>query len=209
MKSITNLDLSKYEKMYDNFDGGHDRKHFISVRKLAVSLAKKYAPDKIELAYIAATLHDIGLSVSRKNHELNGEKLIKKDKYLKTNLSKDDFKELCHAIRQHRASTGNPKTIVAKIVSDSDRNGGSNSSPQALIRSYNYGLKEFPGLSQDEQLLESAKHQMEKFSKGSYGRRTYFPETEERLDRICDPIISAYKKQDLKYLRSLVKSLVK
>lgn len=210
MSRITKLDLTKYEKLYDSFDSGHDKNHFLLVRKMAVLLAKKYAPDKIELAYIAATLHDIGLSVSRENHESDGEKLIRQDKYLKTNLSKDDFEEICHAVKEHRASTGNPKTILAKIISDADRGGGSHNSSEAFGRSYFYGLSNYKNTKDDEEILkEAAKHQSEKFAKGSYGRRTYFPETEKRLAKIYDPIVDAYKNQDWKYLKSLVKSLVK
>ena len=209
MIKITKLNLTKYEKLYDNFDAGHDRNHFISVRKMAVLLAKKYATDKIELAYIAATLHDIGLYVGRENHESDGEKIIRQDLYLSNNLSKEDFEEICHAVKEHRASTGNPQTILAKIISDADRGGGFGGSAEAFARSYVYGLEKFPELTEDEQVLRSAKHQSEKFSKGSYGRRTYFPETEKRLGEIYDPIIKAYQKEDLKYLKSLIKSLVK
>lgn len=209
MTSITKLDLSSYENMYDNFDGGHNINHCFAVRDMAVVLAKKYLPDKIELAYIAATLHDIGLSVSRENHESEGEKLIRRDQYLINNLSTDEIKEICHAVKEHRASTGNPQTILAKIISDADRGGGCDNSSQAFLRSYEYGLKNSPELTDDEQILKAAEHQSQKFAPDSYGRRTYFPETESRLGQIYDPIIKAYQKQNLKYLRSLVHPLVK
>lgn len=195
--------------MYDSFDAGHNLNHCVLVRKMAVLLAKKYLPEKVELAYIAATLHDIGISLGREEHESNGEKLIRQDKYLQDNLSKEDFEELCYAVKEHRASTGNPQTILAKIISDADRGGGSGSSSEALTRAYDYGLQKWPDLSEEEQILRAGKHQSEKFCEGSYGRRTYFPETEARLKRMYDPIINAYQKEDLKYLRSLIKSLVK
>jgi len=195
--------------MYDNFDGGHNRRHCLLVRKMAVLLAKKYLPEKVELAFIAATLHDIGLLIDRENHELEGEKLIRQDKYLKDNLSSKDFEELCHAVKEHRASTGNPQTILAKIISDSDRGGGSPKTNEAFSRSYFYGLKNNPELDEKDQILRAAKHQSEKFCQGGYGRRTYFPETEIRLAKVYDPIVDAYKKGDLNYFKSLIKSLVK
>lgn len=207
--NFTNLDLSRYEKMYQNFDGGHDIKHCFAVRDMAVLLAQKYLPDKVELAYIAATLHDIGLSVDRENHEIEGEKLIRQDKYLLDNLSPNDLEEICHAVKEHRASTGNPQTILAKIISDADRGGGTDSSAEAFLRSYYYGLKNYLNISDEEQIIRAAEHQSQKFAPGSYGRRTYFPETESRLSQIYDPIIKAYKNQDLKYLKSLVHPLVK
>ncbi|HBP51516.1 MAG: hypothetical protein US68_C0010G0077 [Candidatus Shapirobacteria bacterium GW2011_GWE1_38_10] len=203
-----NIDLSKHEALYGSFDGGHDRQHLIAVRNCALKLAKKYAPNKTDLVYIAATLHDIGLSIDRENHEIEGEKLIRSDLYLKSQLSPDDFEELCHSVGQHRASTGKPKSIVAKIISDADRGGGSNDPGEQFSRAYWYGKKNYPDLTDDEQIWRAAKHQTEKFSPGNYGRRTYFPETEIRLKKIIDPIIKAYKNQDLKFLKSLVKPLL-
>ena len=195
--------------MYNNFDGGHNINHCFTVRNMAVVLAQKYLPNKVEQSYIAATLHDIGLSVDRENHESEGEKLIRRDKYLLDNLSPDDIEEICHAVKEHRASTGNPQTILAKIISDADRGGGCDNSSQAFSRSYEYVLKNSPELTLEEQIKKAAEHQATKFTPGSYGRRTYFPETEERLKKIYDPIIIAYQKQDLKYLKSLIGRLVK
>jgi len=209
MNKFNKLDLSKYEKMYNTFDDGHNINHCFLVREMAVLLAKKYLPKKVELSYIAATLHDIGLSIGREEHELNGEKLIRQDEYLKNNLSKKDFEDLCHAVCEHRASTGNPQTILAKIISDADRGGGCYSASESLTRGYCYGLKKYPNLNEDEQILEAAKFQSEKFCEGGYGRRTYFPETEKRLKEVFNPIIKAWKKQDFKYLKSLIKTLVK
>ena len=204
---MVKLNLSKYEDLYDSFDDGHNRQHLIVVRNCALSLAKKYAPNKIDLVYIAATLHDIGLSVNREKHELYGEKIIRSDSKLTSQLSSADLEEICGAVREHRASTGNPKTIVAKIVNDADRGGGLDNPSEQFSRAYWYGKKNYTNISDNEQLLRAAKHQFEKFSPGSYGRRTYFPETEIRLQKIFTPILKAYQKQNWKYLRSLVRPL--
>lgn len=204
---MLNIDLSKYENLYDSFDGGHDRQHLNAVRNCALNLAKIYAPDKIDLVYIAATLHDIGLSVNREEHEIEGEKLIRSDPYIKSQLSSEDFEELCHAVGQHRASTGNPKTIVAKIISDADRGGGFDNPSDQFSRAYWYGKKNYLDISDEEQIWRAAKHQSEKFATNSYGRRTYFPETDLRLSKMMDPIIKAYQDRDLKFLQSLVKAL--
>ncbi|MFA5025541.1 MAG: HD domain-containing protein [Candidatus Shapirobacteria bacterium] len=203
------IDLSKYEDLYDSFDGGHNRQHLISVRNCALDLAKKYIPNKIDLVYLAATLHDIGLSVNRENHEVEGEKLIRSDSDIKSQLSSEDFEELCHAVGQHRASTGNPKTIVAQIISDADRGGGLNNPGEQFLRAYLYGKKNYLNLTDDEQILRAAEHQFQKFKPGSYGRRTYFPETNIRLNKIYDPIITAYKNKDVELLKTLIRPLLK
>lgn len=196
------INLRKYEDLYDNFDGGHDKRHLKMVRKIAVKLAKKYLPEKIDLVYMAATLHDIGLSIDRENHEIEGAELIKKDNYLKKYLG-NDFGLIVEAVREHRASTGNPKTILAKIISDADR--GSNSSKESFRRAFEYGLKNYPDLDRLGQIKRAAKHQAEKFAKDSYGRRVYFSETEKRLSRVYDPIINAYQKENWGYFEKLLK----
>ena len=198
------INLKKYEDLYDNFDGGHDKRHLKMVRKIAVKLAKKYFPDKIDLVYAAATLHDIGLSIDRENHEVEGAELIKKDKHLKEYFG-DEFELIVNAVREHRASTGNPKTILAKIISDADR--GSNSSKESFRRAFEYGLKNYPDLNSLEQIKRAAKHQAEKFAKGSYGRRVYFEETDKRLCRVYDPIINAYQKENWGYFEKLLKKI--
>ncbi|MFA4826920.1 MAG: HD domain-containing protein [Candidatus Shapirobacteria bacterium] len=203
------IDLSKYEDLYDSFDGGHNRQHLIAVRNCALFLSKKYTPDKIRLVYIAATLHDIGLSVNREEHEIAGEKIIRSDLKLIAQLSTEDLKEICHAVLEHRASTGKPKTVVAKIISDADRGGGLKDPGEQFLRPYLYGKSNYPELSEDEQILRAAKHQSEKFASDSYGRRTYFPETEIRLQRLFDPIIKAYKNNDMEFFRGLIKPLKK
>lgn len=136
------LDLSKYENLYDNFDAGHGRRHMEAVRKQAVELANKYAHDKVELAYIAATLHDFGISKNREDHEKNGEEMILADKTPPDSTS------------------------------------------DALLRGYNFGLKYFPKLTVDEQLLRVSKHLTEKFNKESVDMMVFFPETAQKIEAI-------------------------
>jgi uncharacterized protein len=197
------LDLTKYENLYDTFDAGHDRRHMEAVRKQAVELAKKYAPDKVELAYIAATLHDIGISKNREDHEKNGEEMILTDETLKSYLSAEDLKEVANAVREHRASNGNPETILAKIISDADKT-PPDSTRDAFLRGYNFGLKYFPELREDEQLIRVSEHLAEKFSKQRVESMVFFPETAEKIEAIFTPIIEAYQNNDFAFLRSLI-----
>lgn len=125
------LDLTNYENLYDTFDAGHDRRHLEAVRKQAV-----------ELAYIAATLHDIGISKNLEDHEKNGEEMILADKTPPDSTS------------------------------------------DALLRGYNFGLKYFPKLTVDEQLLRVSKHLTEKFNKESVDMMVFFPETAQKIEAI-------------------------
>lgn len=201
----TKVDLTKYEDMYDTFDSGHNRNHMEAVRKFAIELAQIYAPDKIELAWVAATLHDIGLSVSpdREVHEINGYNLIKNDKDIRDAYSKYDFEDILHAIREHRASRGKPETVIAKIVSDSDR--VSEDTYQTMKRTYDYNLEFFTDLNEEETMNMVVGHLKKKFGENGTGRRLYFKESLEILNKTFNPIFEAYDRKDYDTLLSFIK----
>jgi HD superfamily phosphodiesterase len=183
-------DLSKYEKMYTKFDEGHNLEHMKRVRKRAIKLSEKYAPDKVKIAYIAATLHDIGLSKGRKNHEIEGAKLISKDPYLKKILSSDELKEVVHSVAQHRASTGKPKSEIAKIISDADRSATTTS--YSLYRAIAFGIANIPNKDLKWYIERAVNHISDKYKKRGYGRRVYYPETEKMMGKIYDIIPKTY-----------------
>lgn len=198
----TKYNLTKYEEMYKTFDKGHNQTHMNLVRNFAVKLAKIYTPDKIEIAYVSATLHDIGLSIARGEHEQHGYKLIKKDKEIEKTYGEQDFKLILEGIKEHRASSGEPQSIVAKIVSDSDK--VSDTTENAFTRAYEYGLVIEPDFTHEQQLLRSAKHLTEKFTKNGTGTRVYFKESKIRLAETYEPIAKAYEKKDIQTLESFL-----
>lgn len=198
------VNWQRFEDMYEQFDSGHNREHMRKVRERAMSLASKYIPEKVALAFAAATLHDIGISIDRENHEKNGADLVLKDEELVNKIPEDELKEIADAVREHRASTGNPATILAKIIWDADRSCDTKGEP--LARAYQYGLKHFPEYNEEQQILRAADHMVEKFSPGTYGRRCNFPETEELMEETYAPIIEAAKRRDLNELKNLMNS---
>ena len=200
------LDLKKYENMYDTFDPGHNRNHMEAVRGFAVELAKKYAPEQVDLAYIAATLHDIGLSVARENHEGHGATIILEDPYLKSILTPGQLEVVVETVREHRASSGKPESVVAKIVSDADKGGATLTTASAIQRSYDYGKAKYEGLSDDEQFERAMSHLAEKFGEKGTGTRVYFPETKEKMDKVFAPIIEAVKTKDISKIKELMKA---
>jgi len=190
------IDLTKYESMYNTFDGGHNKTHMKEVRNFAIKLGKKYCPDKSELLWVAATLHDVGLSVERENHELHSYELIKNDEIVKSVYSEREFDEILEAIKEHRASTGNPQGIAAKIVSDSDK--VSDGTNRAFQRAYEWGKKHFPEINREGQLMRAAQHLYIKFGPGGSGTRLHFEESRKRQEETYKPIFEALDNNDLK-----------
>ena len=192
----TKINLKRFEDLYDTFDEGHNRTHYEEVRETALKLGRKYCPTKLEVLYVSATLHDIGLSISRDNHERHSYEIIKKDEEIKKAYSKEDFNLILEAVREHRASTGNPKSIVAKIIADADRT--PKNAGRALKRSYDYNRKISPKLTHEEILKDVANHIYEKFGVKGYGREVYFKETRKIHKEIFDKVCNEIEKGNLK-----------
>jgi uncharacterized protein len=198
----TRIDLVKYRKTYDTFNDGHGWNHIESVRDFALVLAKKYCPEKLEIVWVAATLHDIGISISRDNHEHHGADIVSKDKELNEKYTKEEIDEIVEAIKQHRASTGNPQTTVAKIISDADK--VSDSTSTSLRRAYEWGVKNIPDVNHEGQLLRAAYLLKEKFGEGGTGRRLYFPESIKRIENVYKPIFEALDEYDIEGLDKIL-----
>jgi uncharacterized protein len=198
----TRIDLSEFEKMYEGFDKGHDFKHIEEVRNFAVELGEKYAPDKLELIYVAATLHDIGLTINREHHELEGYNLVKNNTKILEAYTEEELEEILEAIKEHSASTGKPRGIVAMIVSDADKvSAGTN---RVFQRAYYWGKKNLPQVNDPGQLLVAAFHLKDKFGKQGSGTRLYFEESKRKQNETFDPIFEAIEKYDFVKLESFL-----
>lgn len=196
------IDLKRFEDLYEQFDDGHGQAHITSVRNFALELGKKYLSEKLKLIYIAATLHDIGLVEGREGHEGRGAQMILDDQQLKQDLTQHELEEIAEAVREHRASSGNPSSILAKIISDADK--VSDTTQEAMVRAVKYGYKHYQELDHEGQIWRAAKHLKEKFGENGTGSRVYFPESTERLKQTFSPIISALDANDFATLKSLV-----
>lgn len=182
-------------------DASHGDLHIGAVRSAARKLAEKYAPGLVELVDEAARLHDCGRAVSDENHELVGAKLVSQDETLRAKWSEEEFALLVEAVREHRASTGRPVGVVARIVSDADRM-GKPEEMNPLRRAYLYGLERGLAQTPDEALRRAAAHIVEKYDDG-YGCRAYFPETSAWISAHYGPIIQAAKAGDWETLRAI------
>ncbi len=198
----TKFNLKKYEKLYDTFDLGHNITHVEEVRSFAVKLAQIYQPEKLEIVYVAATLHDVGLSVSRDNHEKHGYGILKKDNVLKNTYPTEDYQLILEAVREHRASTGNPSSTVAKIIADADRT--PHSAKRGLQRSYEYNLEAYPNMKNEEILENVAKLIYRKFGPDGYGTNLFFKESREQQNKVFNEICAEIEKNNLKVIEDVL-----
>lgn len=159
---------------YSKNKEGHGINHINYVIKRCFELSKS-KDINLDLLYAIASYHDIGHHIDTKNHEVVSAQIMYADKNLREFFSEEELKIIKEAIEDHRASlNGEPRNIYGKIVSSADRN---TSVEEALRRTYFYGKKHYPELS-DEELTERAyEHLTYKFGENGYAK--FFVEDEK------------------------------
>lgn len=187
-------------------DTAHGELHIQAVRVAAKKLGLKYAPGQLRLIDVAALYHDIGRAIDDEHHEEVGANLLMTSpEYadLRSQFAPADWIIIVDAVRQHRASNGNPQTIVARIISDADRMGKPDEMGP-LKRAYLYRLER--GYNHTASLQGAAAHLMKKYGPGGTGLRVYFDETREWIETIHAPVFAAYERQDWVALEAMLET---
>ncbi len=168
-----NHNLKKYiEKNilpeYINNDSSHGIDHVSYVINRSFKFASNVSGVDYNIVYTVAAYHDIGHHVNPKIHEIISAGIASNDKNLKNFFSNGELEIVEEAIEDHRASLrGEPRNIYGKIVSTADRN---ISVESCLQRSYAYGRKYMPYLSDDELFEKVYDHLGMKFGKNGYAK---------------------------------------
>lgn len=159
LKKQINSKLKKYieENVFPEYhknEIGHGINHINYVIERSFELIDENNLDvDLNMVYVIASYHDIGHHIDSKRHEIVSAEIMSKDKGLEKFFNKKELKIIKEAIEDHRASSDkDPRTIYGKIVSSADRN---NTIEDCLERTYTYGHRLNPDLT-DEELFERA-----------------------------------------------------
>lgn len=110
-------DLERAMATYDTVkDKSHGRPHVENVIRAARLLNQEFRLPR-ERVTAAAALHDIGNPVDRKRHHIIGAELA--PRYLGA-MNPRSRAAVIHAIREHRYSSGRPKSNLARMINDAD-----------------------------------------------------------------------------------------
>lgn len=151
--------------LYDAFDAGHRQDHVQSVIEDSLKLADLTGARR-DLAYAIAAYHDTGLGIGRKEHHLEGARILLGDERLKDFFTPDELDIMAQAIRDHRASSDSqPESLYGKIVSEADR---LLDAKTVITRCVQYGLEHFPDYSLTAQEKRCVDHLKEKYGRGGY-----------------------------------------
>ena len=150
---------------YTAFGKSHGLQHVNRVIKNSIELAN-YTGADINMVYVIAAYHDLGMSGPRAIHHLTGGKILSNDSRLKKWFNADQLKIMKEAVEDHRASSSHtPRTIYGKIVAEADRD---LELDVVFSRAIQYGLENYPELNQEQQWKRFEAHMNEKYSRNGY-----------------------------------------
>ena len=154
---------------YDKNESGHGINHIKDVIKRSFELVNENNLDvNMNMVYVIAAYHDIGHHIDSKTHEIISADIMSKDKNLSKFFTEEELKIIKEAIEDHRSSAKeDPRSIYGKIVSSADRN---NKVEDCIKRTYTYGKKHYPDMTDEELFLRSYDVLQNKFGEDGYAK---------------------------------------
>ena len=170
MKQQVNLEIMEFVEReilprYNRFDKGHNLQHAQRVIHNTLDLARIAGVD-IDMAYVTAAYHDLGMSGPRAIHHITGGKILAADARLKRWFSNEQIRIMKEAVEDHRASASHtPRSIFGKIVAEADRD----LDPEiTFLRAIQYGLEKHHLMDKETQWLRFFSHMQAKYSRTGY-----------------------------------------
>ena len=172
IQNVPSLDLVEFVEtkilpQYAAFDAAHNMEHVTRVIRHSLELVKVTGAD-VNMVYVIAAYHDLGMSGPRAVHHITGGKILAADARLKKWFSPEQLQVMREAVEDHRASASHsPRSIDGKIVAEADRD----IEPDIVIRrTIQFGLANYPELDYEGQWKRFKEHMDNKYSKEGYIR---------------------------------------
>ena len=171
MMNRVDTTLKKYvdEKIipqYADFDKAHQADHVNMVIDQSLEIASEMPEVDINMVYITAAFHDLGLVNGRENHHIDSRKILETDEFIKSYFTAEQIKTMGEAVEDHRASkSGKPRNQYGLIVAEADR---FIDSETIIRRTIQYGLKNYPELDRAGHFNRTVQHLNEKYGPNGY-----------------------------------------
>lgn len=204
-----NQSLERYVKnniilKYNNFDRAHGNDHVNEVINRSLKLAKNYDVD-LNMVYVIAAYHDIGLSSGRENHEKRSSEFLLKDSNLKKWFSEDQLEVMANAVEDHRASLEyEPRSIYGKIISEADR---VIDPVRTIERTLKFGMDNYKGLTKEEQFERAYNYLIKKYSESGY-IKTWLPELDSKDNLLKFQTLLRNKKELIKVFNNIYNKII-
>lgn len=153
MQQQVSIDLMEFIERqilprYNQFGKSHGLEHVTRVIRNSLVLARTTGAD-INMVYVIAAYHDLGMSGPRAIHHLTGGKILAGDARLKKWFTSEQIQIMKEAVEDHRASLSRcPRSLYGKIVAEADRD----LEPEIVFRrAIEYGLENNPDKDKEAQ----------------------------------------------------------
>ena len=194
INNTASLDLVEFVETqilprYAEFDKAHNLSHVTRVIRNSIALARQTGAD-MNMVYVVAAYHDLGLSGPRAIHHLTSGKILMQDARLQRWFSPEQIKMMKEAVEDHRASASHaPRSIYGKIVAEADRD----LAPETVIRrTVQFGLANYPEMDREGHWRRFCQHMAEKYSVNGYIRLwIHGSENERNLNQLRSLIVNS------------------
>ena len=164
-KSLLTYLYQQIIPIYRHFDQAHQMDHVETIIINSLEIAKEYDVD-MDMVYVIACFHDIGIKYGRNDHHLTGGLFLYKDEELKKYFTEEQRIIMKEAVEDHRASNEHePRSIYGKIIAEADRDIDPNI---VILRTVQYSLKHYSELDFEEHFQRAYNHIEEKYGPNGY-----------------------------------------
>lgn len=171
MRQMLDKDIVRYVEdtiipRYADFDKAHQIDHVEMVIEQSLGLAAHEPTADLNMVYVIAAYHDLGLVNGRENHHTDSRRILETDEFVKGHFSAEQIRLMGEAVEDHRASkSGKPRNVYGLIVAEADRF----IEPETIIRrTIQYGLKHYPELDREAHYLRTVEHLKDKYGPNGY-----------------------------------------
>lgn len=151
---------------YAAFDKAHREDHVRMVIEQSMKLIEHEPSINVDMVYVVAAFHDLGLVNGRENHHKDSRKILEADTFIASHFSPEQIRFMGEAVEDHRASNGTkPRNEYGLIVAEADRFIG----PETIIRrTIQYGLANYPQLDRAGHYQRIIDHLINKYGPNGY-----------------------------------------
>lgn len=151
---------------YAAFDKAHREDHVRMVIEQSMKLIEHEPSMNVDMVYVVAAFHDLGLVNGRENHHKDSRKILEADTFIASHFSPEQIRFMGEAVEDHRASNGTkPRNEYGLIVAEADRF----IDPETIIRrTIQYGLANYPQLDRAGHYQRIIDHLINKYGPNGY-----------------------------------------
>lgn len=151
---------------YAFFDKAHQENHVRMVIEQSLNLARHEPSLNIDMVYVIAAFHDLGLVNGREHHHKDSRVILEADEFIKSHFTPEHIAVMGEAVEDHRASNSvKPRSDYGLIVAEADR---FIDAETIIRRTIQYGLAHYPELNKTGHYNRTIQHLNEKYGPDGY-----------------------------------------